>query len=606
MAEIGIENQAFDELRDSYARIRQARAAGMDPKELDERQEAAGAYSAENEKHFVDFLQDCVDTSYASNQEIREVQNDCWRTFKEKEPESYRFKEEWQSRVKIPKPFASVMYGAAAVQKAFSPEYLTIENESDKLSEAFWQKTLERQLDKRHANFITKFTDATVMALAVGQSMEVIPKYSSASGLSLELVEPWKIYRDPDAPPRNPQGGLYWIHQEWLDYHVLQRGEAAGKYENVARIKDVAREDPENPFMTKEALAHRRGQIWHRSKFRRMFLTSEFWGTILSPSGEVLLDGTYSVAAGRMIETPKQKPYSRLRWPGISFSAMPDVLSHGGRGLLEGVISLWESMSNLLCLHEDGLKFIVNPPTEINVHGLIDPEDIDDWPGKKYLTRDTVSGQQVVRTVERHDSTNSILANLQYHDQNFQRGSFVTDAVQGLPGWRKEITAREAAQNLDQAMGVFGLMGANLEDGAVKILDAIVDVLQNFAQPAELLLQVPEDIALAVNHMGGKLPSLTGSFSISGMQELLKETDTLRHLTTVVFPMASDPTWAPFIDRYKALKAYEARTNLKDEKLIVSPEQASAVQQSQPMGAPMDPAVAAVSGGRTQGQAQGG
>jgi len=594
-------NPAFEDLLDRQAEIERRQQA--DPQELAEREEAAAAYSVEQERHFVDYVQDCLNSSFTANKEIREVQSDCWRTFNEKEPLSYRFKEEWQSRVTIPKPFASVMYGVAAVKKAFSPDFLSIENESDELAEEFWNSVLNRQLDKRHADFVLRFIDATVMCLATGQSMELIPKYTSRTGLTFDLVEPWKIHRDPDAPPRNPQGGLYWIHQEWLDFHVLRRGEQAGKYYDVGRVKNVSGENPEDPFMTREAIARRKDQIWNRSRFRKMVLTSEFWGMVLSPSGEVLLDNArLTVSGGRLIQTPKRAPYNRLRWPGISFFALPDVLSYGGRGLLEGNIRLWEAMCNLMCLHEDGLKYMVNPPTEVNVHALIDPEDVEDWPGKQYLTRDTMSGHQVVRTVDRHDATNSILANLQFHDQSFQRGSFVTDAVQGLPGYRQEVTARESAQNLDQAMGVFGLMGTNVEGGAISVIDAVVDVLETFAQVEDLAGMVDKpEIAEAIRS-AGQIPRLRGNFSISGLQELLQEQDTLRYLTTVVFPMAESPTWAPFINRGSALRSFETRANLKDENLFIDPKQAQAVATSQPQGMPTKaPAVGPDSGATGQG-----
>jgi hypothetical protein len=381
---------------------------------------------------------------------------------------------------------------------------------------------------------------------------------------------------------------MYWIHQEWLDYHVLKQAEKKGKYVQVDRAKDVSGVQPDDPFMSQEAIARRKDQIYERSRFRKMLLTSEFWGQVLSPRGELLIErGTMTIAGGRLIEPAKAVPYGRLRWPGISFSALPDILSYGGRGLLEGVIRLWEAMNNLMCLHEDGLKFIVHPPKEINIHGLVDPEDVDDWPGKTYACRETPHGQQVVRPVVRSDATNSVLANLQYHDQNFQRGSFVTDAVQGLPGYRQEMTARESAQNLDQAMGVFGLMGANVEMGAIEILGAVVDVLETFAQPEELLKAIgDEEVVQSVQASGGGLPRLSGGFSISGLQELLQEQDTLRYLSQTIFPMAESPTWAPFIDRYRALKSFEARANLKDEQLIVDEEAARSVQGGQTMGMP--------------------
>jgi hypothetical protein len=127
----------------------------------------------------------------------------------------------------------------------------------------------------------------------------------------------------------------------------------------------------------------------------------------------------------------------------------------------------------------DALKWAVNPPKEINVDGLVDPMDTEDIPGKKWLVHDTMNGQHVVRFVEGRSRTNDVLANQQFLDQNYQRAAFVTDAVQGLPGYRKDITFREAAMNLDQAMGVFGLMGESLEEGAVDIIHGSIDTIEN-------------------------------------------------------------------------------------------------------------------------------
>jgi hypothetical protein len=50
----------------------------MDAQELAEREEAAKAYAGENEKHFVEYLEDCVTTSMNANEEVREVQDECW------------------------------------------------------------------------------------------------------------------------------------------------------------------------------------------------------------------------------------------------------------------------------------------------------------------------------------------------------------------------------------------------------------------------------------------------------------------------------------------------------------------------------------------------
>jgi hypothetical protein len=95
------------------------------------------------------------------------------------------------------------------------------------------------------------------------------------------MVEPWKIHRDPDAISRQPQSGMYWIHQEYLDYWLLRKWMKDGRYVNVPTIAlgTPGTEPKFDPHMTREAVAARKGHIIHRSKYRTLILTSEFWGT---------------------------------------------------------------------------------------------------------------------------------------------------------------------------------------------------------------------------------------------------------------------------------------------------------------------------------------
>lgn len=558
----------------------------FDDQELREREEAAEAYAGENEKHFVDYGNDCIKQSVDANKDVRELQNDCWNVYNENEPASYADKDSWMSRIIVPKPFSAVQYGASAVKKAFSPNYLTIKNPQNKQAAIFWEKVMEHQLNEQHASFMYAFVDATIMALAIGISLEVIPRFVPGRGLRFTLVEPWKIQRDPDAESRDPQSGMFWIHQEWLDYFVLKKGEQAGRYFDVARVKDVT-ENQDDIFMTKEAIRDRKEQIWDdRSKYRKMILTNEFWGIVLDPKGNLLLPrATYTFAGNRVIQYPKTSPYRTLRWPGIAFSPLPDLLKFGGRGLLEGALTIWEAMNNLMCLHHDYLQWVVNPPTEINVDGLQDPDDVEVFPGKKYITHDTPNGAQAVRVVQRRSRTSDIMANVQQYDQHFQRGTFVTDAVQGLPGYRKDMTFRESAMLMDQAMGVYGLMGQNIEDGAIKIITASQEIISQMAgydtykeifteeQLYEMGVSVSDE---AENGLVG-VPVMDGSFHVSGMQALMKENESLAAIKEIVLPLMDHPRMGKYIKPYETAKAIEERTNLMDEGLFVDEDKAKQI-----------------------------
>jgi len=583
-----VRQNAMYPLLDSFRRIMRNGKSVPDQKEQAEREQAARRYSMEDEQHLVDYCMDCVKTDASSRREVRQAQAECYRVYKEKEPASFARKAAWQSRIVVPRPYATVQFAAAAIRKSFSPDFLSIEDPVVQAAADFWKKVMSVQLDSRHANFVIRFVDSTTMGLAVGESMDMKPRWIPGKGLYYELIEPWKISRDPDAVPRDPQSGVFWIHQEWKDFYQLKLLADKKLLQNIDEGFNVNDEDPDNPFMTKEALAARKDQIWTRSKFRKMGRVYEFFGTVLSPRGESLLPrATYSVMGGRLIKSPMGLRYRTLRWPSVMFSPQPDLLQLGGRGLLEGVRSIWEAMCNLMCLHEDAMKWLVNPMTEINVDALVDPEDVKTAPGRTYLTHDSLNGQQAVRPVSRRDVTNSTLANMQYHDQNYQRGTSVSDSVQGLPGYRQDITWRESEQNLGQAMEVFNLMGTNVELGAIQGLSAGQEVVEAFAGWQDYQEMLGDEgvskfgLRLGPDGVIEGLPRMSGAFHVSGIQKLMKDAETVSTLIRTIIPLAGNPRFAPFIMPYSVLKAMERRTGLQDENIFIPKEVGEKLQQLQ-------------------------
>ena len=590
-----------DEILQRVAQINQGTSMSMmDDQETADRQEAAQAYAGENEQHFVRYMEDMVKTSVDSMTEIRANQQECWDVYNEKEPPNYAMKETWQNRVVVPKPYSSCQFASAIVRKAFDVEFLSVENEQDNEAAVFWEKLMGLQLSRNYANFPIRITDATAMSFAVGQSMEMISQWIPGKGLRYVLTEPWKIHRDPDAISRECQSGMYWIHQEWLDFYTLKEGEKDGRFRNIEAFSPGATSGNtgSNVNLSREEIARRKEMWWARSTFRSMILTSEFWGTVLAPNGELLLpNAAYTVAGGRVISLPKASPYPSLRWPGVGYSILPHLLRFDGRGLIQGIKSLWYFMNSLFCLHADNLNWLVNPPTEIDVSSLVDQSDVDNYPGKQYLTRGTVSGQQAIRPVERRSNTGDILANMNFGDQRFQEGVMFNYASMGLPGYRAEVTARESAQNLDQSMTVTGLMGMNLEDGALQAILAGAETVAINITYDELKMLMGEtekgsgqfwaDLYRDPDSPTGlTLPKLTtGSFHVSGISALMRDQEIIKNIATLLLPMFNPATggevFAPYLKPYALLQSIEKRLNLRDERIIVSEEDAKRIDAAQ-------------------------
>ena len=559
--------------------------AALDDQELKEREEAAQRYAGEDEAHFIDYGNDCIDTSVKANIDLRNTQKECYSVYKEEAPANYAKKESWQSKVIIPKPFGSVQTAMSAVRKAFSPNFLSVQNEMNKDAAEFWEKMMIHQLNEDHANFSIKFTDATGMGFAVGQSLEMIPVWREGRGLDYIGVEPWKIHRDPDAVTRNSQSGMYWIHQEYIDLYVLKGLEKTGKYSRVDKIGESSA-TPKDENLTKEEIAKRKNKIYQRSKFRKAPLVSEFWGTILDNKGNMLLpNSTYTFSNSVVIEPPRITPYSTLRWPGISFSPIPDFLSYEGRGLLHGIRSLWAFICSVLCLYNDNLNWVVNPMTETELTALVDTDDIDSYPGKNWLTRGSMQGNQVVRTVERKARTADVLSVAKYYEELFDSGTFVTHALKGQVE-KREITAREAAQHLEQSMGVFGLMGENIEYGAREAIKAGMETVVINAGIEDIAERFDEETAQQFideeSPTGISLPQLNGSFHVSGLSAILKDNETMRNIREVIVPLMSEGhPMAKYIKPYAVIKSIEERINIKDEGIVVDENTAKEIDDAE-------------------------
>jgi hypothetical protein len=587
---------AEDPTKEVQQRIRDIKSSPpmpeMDDKELAERTAAAEAYFGESEQHFVDYCEDCVSTSVQAMMQIRRDQAECWRVYNEEAPPSYANKEPWQSKVIVPKPFGAVQFAMAVVRKAFDVQFLTVRNSQAKEDAQFWQSLLETMLSRNYANFPIQFTDASGMGFAVGQSLEMIPVWRPGKGLRYVLTEPWKIHRDPDAISRQPQSGMYWVHQEYLDYWFLREAQKKNQYQNVNRLtpESATGADPKNdPHLTQQSINDRRDQMWHRSRYRNMCLTSEFWGQVLDRRGDLLHPNlTYTVASGRVVRSPRVPPYDTLRWPGISFSPIPHLLRYDGRGLIHGVKSLWYFMCSLMCLHNDNLNWVVNPMSELDVTALVDQTDIDKFPGKQYLTRGTVSGQQAFRNVDQRLITNEILANMNFSDMRFQEGTFVTNLLQGLPGYRAQVTARESAQSLDQAMTIFSLIGKNLEDGALNAILAGAETVKaniTYQELADLMTVEVADrykVDTKVSPTGLKLPNpCEGAYHVSGISQLMQDWEIIQNIRDLILPLFQNELFVPYLKPYQLLQSLESRLNLKDEGIMVDEDKAKEIDGKQ-------------------------
>jgi hypothetical protein len=250
-------------------------------------------------------------------------------------------------------------------------------------------------------------------------------------------------------------------------------------------------------------------------------------------------------------------------------------------------------MCNMMSLHADHLNWAVNPMLEVDISSLVDQSDTDVYPGKVFPTYGSQQGQQVVRAVDLRSQANELIAMMNFYDQRHQDGGLLDYSAMGAPGYRAEVTAREAAQNLDQSMTVVGSMGKNLEDGAINAIMAGAETISINMTYDELAILMGPEVAEAYRRpvsdefpTGLELPQLTtGRFHVAGITALMKEHEKLQQMATLIMPLF-DPgglgsVFLPYLKPGGYLNELVRLTRLTDSKFSVEPAKAVEIDEAQ-------------------------
>ncbi len=437
----------------------------IDDQELNEREEAAGALAEENDTHFVDYCIACAKESRDSRKDILDAMRLLWDAYQN--IMDFGDKEDWQSRVITNKPFTAVERAVSIVRRAFkNPNYINVEgveiNDRDMSEEV--KKALSFWCSPQKVDFPRKFSNACRMALAVGTSLELIPRWEN--GLILDWTEPWKILRDPDALTGEPWSGNYRIHEEWMDMWKLKVDE--GYYINLDRVKEGG--SPTGTQDSKEEIEKRKKMYWERSAYRKSVLVRELSGVVLDKQGDLLLpNAKFTIAGEVLIRKPEVIPFVNMRWAGSSFFPVPHILRYDGRGLIEGVFDIWKMLNKMLSLTMDDFSWVVNRMKEVIPELLLDPSDLDFYPGKDVYRSTDMIQYPVVKEIFDKSNIEKILATAQYVSTLVDEGDFVNAMVQGLSGYREQITKGEVEIKTEQSMGIFDSIATEVESGGVNV-----------------------------------------------------------------------------------------------------------------------------------------
>lgn len=571
--------------------------------------------------HLVEYVEECVRVTDRIEDDRMKLDEQLWDAHENKQREM-SVKEDWQAKITTNEPFQTVTQAKMLVRKAIvdRPEWfsMTTQHKDDSFMVAkakFWEDGTRWWA--RRTKLHQLFPDMTEMAFAVGTSMASKAVWGTdadgSEGLRMVQIPPWNIKKDADAISRQPQSGLYCIHQDWIDYHVLLEGEKAGNYVNV---RNCLHDKGDEGSTDRRQERKKRGLVDYSHKFRPQVFVREFWGGVLDHNGELVYPSVrFTVANRTVISRPVETNFPRIRWPIHQFAALPHMRNFHGYSLIEGMLKMWKFRNNMLSMTADRLSFILNSGYEVDEGKLVNPADKELYPGCMKAKKFNAQGSAYTPIKTDNEFIQVVEQLMGLTGNLFQNGVFVTELLKGEVGNRRDITKGEVEIKTQQAMGVFEGIGRDVEYGAEQYIEMVQDVLTTYWDPLDTpsYLQVLgakhqriiDQIAMYSPEQRVQFVKMDTDIEVRGVSILFQKAEMVDHLINMV-KITDSPRFANFskddVLIRKLADALDSSEVVKTDDEMMAEFQATQAQMAnnpvvngappvgpQPAGAPTNP-----------------
>lgn len=571
-----------------------AEMAEMEPEEqegfVEEQQDEA------QDGHLVAYLNACLKESFESSKDRREKDVELWHAH-ESEMEEMHDKEDWQSGIILNQPFSTVQHASAVVRRGLfgRSDHMFLEPWQEKNPEmdmkvAFWRRALKFWGNRPTADRRLKFVDSARYGFAMGLSGAL--KYSAGDDnlgretMDITCVEPWKLFYDQKKRmPRNPQSGLYAIHEEVVDLYELMELGRQGIYVNTDKLPgsaapvDEAGEFAEHARQFETMDEHTQNAIY-KNPFRKEATVREFYGTVLDEHGDILLPNAHYITANNIVIKPLTvTPFPTIRWPWSDFSPLPHPSKYHGYGIYQGTMGLWKFMCTVLNLYIDNENFRINNMYEVVEEALMDSADGEFFPGRRFRKKAGHKDPAIIPILKAQSNVQDMQFMWGIINSLWQEGTNVNQFVTGQqnPG---KMTATELNIKTQQSMGVLdSMIGKDVEDGYCEVIKLEQEFLQTMWNPAytPYFANAFADDPFYQFLAGEELPlevkmeamSLEADVRVHGISRAFEKAQVAQELIGLM-QLAEKPVYMPYAKPYETFKKY---SEMIDQPELVKSEQ---------------------------------
>lgn len=544
------------------------------------------------------------------------IWDECWQLYRGLE--DWSDKEDWQSKIVLPKVWASVKQVVNVLCRLLevAPKPWLIEpyNSNDTLEQLRGELNTELVkffLDK--ANFAYEFEVGLESGFVTGVGVwklwwgmhprvtvvqqlgpdgrpQLVKKTVQDGRLFIRAVDPYNFWWLPGSTATHLVGT---IEELEIPKWELLRMADAGVFERevIEKLQPMQVDEAQK----KEMFRHqeRRSQSAATEALATIKLL-EYYGPIVVDDQVIEEHGHVIIANDAVVLRCGRNEMWFDMPPYVMFSPLLVPFRTDGMGIVEMARALNKALNRITNMSVDTLMFKLAPMFEVNADVYENPEDLETGivPGK--ILRKSVIGQMQpgITPVPMEDiSAGSVQVGAAL-DRYHQEAALVSEIQQSLPRWRGDQTATEIELKQQNQDTFFGALASSIEKNAVKpIIEMAMNLVFQFLDTAndpKVAAILGLDIGTFLGYSKEELfEIISGDYKIkvSGITDQLDKASMLQNLVQLMNIIGQNPeAWMPYVNQDKLLKRIlEAfRPNIdKISEIITDPETAAMKQQQQ-------------------------
>ena len=572
-----------------------------------------------HDNDIISFVKTKIDRIRTDRTQKQNIWDECWALYRGRA--DFRDKEEWQSKIVLPKSWNSVKNATNAVMRLLRasdlPYQISAVNPDDNLSDMRGgQITDLLRLQHEKAGMYTEFAigleSSFIQDIGVWKvwwglkprtKLEVVQGIDPATGqpikqlvrkeilegqLFVKAVDPYNFYWLPGSK-FNKWVGTF--EEFELPLHELYSMVAAGAFGPEAQ-SNVEKVVASSIDASRKRADLRFDERFNRGVAQDIVKGVEYYGPLYDERGRVSEPNAHVIVINDSFVLSKQQNQLWIKEPPyVAFSPLLLPFRTEGVGLITKGIEVDKAMDRLINLSMDTLLFRHLPTFEAAIDVYENPEELETGlvPGK-ILKRDRgFEGLEGIRPVPMQDISPGLPAIASMLDRAGQEAHLISEIQQGIPRFRGQQTLGEIEIKDQNQQDFLSALAKDIDEFALKpLVELSMDIMLQFGDTMNdprvaRILGIGAEVLRGISQIE-LMEMVQGDYivKVSGITDQIKKTEQLQNLIQFMNIIGQNPdSWMPFIKQDQLLQRIleTFRPGIRDIENLLNDPQTVAAQR---------------------------